>query len=164
MQNEYQVLAYKSKSYIGMYIFTMVLLLAVAILVAIPNFTIGVSPLYLLTTIIFIILFLDSLYWFINYLLTPKKILEINDESLKINRKFNKVIVIKFDDLDHSEIAAGILSVFMNNTGNLTIVLKNKTKIRVGYIPDFTKINGQLNSIKYIKALGGIIDETNSKN
>jgi hypothetical protein len=155
MQTAYQILSHKSKQYIPMYIFSLVLLLVITTIVYIPNFTIGVSFLYLGTAILFTILSLMDIYWFINYLMTPKIIIEINDSSLKINRKHKKVIIIDFNNLNHSEIAPGFLSVFMNNIGNIQIKTKDNKKIRIGYVENYTKINGQINSIKYIKDLGG---------
>lgn len=154
MKQPYQVLSNKSKKYILMYVFSLVLISIITIIVYIPNFTIGVSYLYLGTAILFTILFLIDIYWFINYLLTPKIIIEINDDSLKISRKHNKEIIIKFDSIDHSEIAPGFLSVFMNNIGNIQIKTKDGCKIRIGYVENYIKINGQINSIKYIKDLG----------
>ena len=154
MKQPYQVLCNKSRKYILMYIFSLILILLITIIVYIPNFTIGISYLYLETAILFTILFLVNTYWFINYLLTPKIIIEINDDSLKINRKHNKTIIIKFDNIDSSEIAPGFLSVFMNNVGNIQIKTKDNYKIRIGYVENYIKINGQINSIKYIKDLG----------
>lgn len=154
MKRPYQILCNKSKKYILMYIFSLILILLITIIVYIPNFTIGISYLYLETAILFTILFLVNTYWFINYLLTPKIIIEINDDSLKINRKHNKTIIVKFDNIDYSEIAPGFLSVFMNNVGNIQIKTKDNYKIRIGYVENYIKINGQINSIKYIKDLG----------
>jgi len=141
----------------------MLLTLAIAVFVSIPNFMFGISPLYLITTILFIFLFILSAYWFINYLLTPKTLIEINETSLKINRKFNKSMMINLDDIDCCEIRAAFFSVFMSSVGNIVIITKEKKKINLGYVPDFIKISGQINSIKFIKIFGGNIDENIKK-
>lgn len=163
MDSKFQIFVTKSKKYLYMYIFSMLLTLVIAVFVSIPIFMFGISPLYLITTILFVFLFVLSLYWFINYLLTPKTLIEIDEASLKINRKFNKSMMINFNDIDSCEIRAAFLSVFMSSVGNVVVTTKEKKKISVGYVPDFIKICGQINSIKFIKAFGGNIDETIKK-
>jgi|GEM_PF-2231182 len=161
---EYQILATKSKSYLWMYIISLVLLVILESITLIPLFTIGVTALYVITVIVLGLLIILDIYWLINYLMTPKNLIEISKKDLKIYRKNNKEILIDFKNIENSQIAIGFLSVFMSNTGNILIETKDKNKYRVGYIQEFTKVNGQINSIKYINELGEKIDEKTREN
>ena len=93
---EYQILATKSKSYLWMYIISLVLLVILESITLIPLFTIGVTALYVITVIVLGLLIILDIYWLINYLMTPKNLIEISKKDLKIYRKNNKEILIDF--------------------------------------------------------------------
>ena len=152
---QYNQFIAKSKGYATIYLITILLCIVIIILMIIPLFKFGFLWQYFTTATIFILCTLALIYFFINYLLRPKTLVEISNEDLKINRRKNKTIIISFDEIDSAKLGIGFLSLLLTQTGNVIIILKNKKEINIGYCKDYTKAVSQINSIKYIKSIGG---------
>ena len=149
-----QILATKSTSYIYAYIVSFVLSTIVAIIMFIPVFKIDNFLPYLLTSIIFMIIDCVLIYLIINFIRRPLNLILISDETIILNRSKKVSIEIPISSFKESIITISFFSIFLNNVGAITIKTNDNKKYVVGYIKDYIKISGQLNSIKYIKDLG----------
>ena len=151
--NEKQILAKKATNYIYAYIGAFIVCSFIAVVMFIPVFKIKEYWPYLTTSIIFIAFDLVLIYLIINYLLRPKILISIDKNNIYLYRSKNKTISININDLEDSTITISFFSIFLHDAGALTIKTKNN-KYFIGYIKDYIKISGQLNSIKYIRQLG----------
>lgn len=150
---KYQTFGTKSKTYIFCYILGFLISIVLIILVLIPILTIGPSFLYIFSLCLFLVFFLLDIAFLINYLSRPSILLEISDDSLRINRRKRKKITIPFLDIESSTIGIGFFGVFMRSSGNIKIKTKNNKVYNIGYLEDFNKIFGQINSIKFINEI-----------
>ncbi len=151
---ENKIIGIKSNQYIFAYSIAFVLSTIVAIIMFIPVFKIDEFWPYLTTSIIFITFDAILIILLINFLRRPINLIEINGKNIILNRSKKVSIIISFSELNDSTISFTFFAIFVHNSGAIIIKTKSNKKYKVGYIKDYIKISGQINSIVYIERIG----------
>ncbi len=156
MENN-KVLGVKSNQYIFAYSIAFVLSTIVAIIMFLPVLRVDFSEAwpYLTTSIIFMAFDVILIILFINFMRRPLNLIEIDGDSLVLNRSKKVSIRLPFDKLVDSTISFTFFGIFVHNSGAIVIKTIDNKKYRIGYLKDYIKISGQINSIKFIKKMGG---------
>lgn len=156
---EYTPLGKKSKSYLVVYIVTLLICVAVSILLFIPainsiqNDKVNVT--YLVIAILFSIIDFILLYYLFNYLMKPEVLIEYNDQGIKIHKNKTKEIVINIHEIRDTSFMFTPLSIVLPTTGNVIIKTKDNKSYNVGYIVDYTSVE---RSIAAMKKVSEVID------
>ena len=152
---ENKVIGIKSNQYIFAYCIAFILSTIVAIIMFIPVFKIKEFWPFLITSILFIIFDIILIALLIIFLRRPINLIEINDRNIILNRDKNTSITIPFSELVDSTISFTLFAIFVHNSGGIILKTKDNKKYKIGYIKDYIKISGQINSIIYIGRIGG---------
>ena len=156
MENN-KILGIKSNQYIFAYSIAFILSTVVAIIMFLPVLRVELDQSwpYLTTSIIFIIFDIILVVLFINFMMRPTNLIQINGNNLILNRSKKVSISIPFDKLVDSTISFTFFGIFVHNSGAIIIKTTDNKKYRIGYLKDYIKISGQINSIKFIEKMGG---------
>ena len=156
MENN-KILGIKSNQYIFAYSIAFILSTVVAIIMFLPVLRVELDQSwpYLTTSIIFIIFDILLVVLFINFMMRPTNLIQINGNNIILNRSKKVSISIPFDKLVDSTISFTFFGIFVHNSGAIIIKTTDNKKYRIGYLKDYIKISGQINSIKFIEKMGG---------
>ena len=156
MENN-KILGIKSNQYIFAYTIAFILSTIVAVIMYLPVLRVNFNESwpYLTTSIIFMLFDVILIILFINFMRRPVNLIEINDKTLVLNRSKQETITIPFDELVDSTISFTFFGIFAHNSGAIVLKTTKNKKYRVGYLKDYIKISGQINSIKFIEKMGG---------
>ena len=156
MENN-KILGIKSNQYIFAYSIAFILSTVVAIIMFLPVLRVELDQSwpYLTTSIIFIIFDIILVVLFINFMMRPTNLIQINGNNIILNRSKKVSISIPFDKLVDSTISFTFFGIFVHNSGAIIIKTTDNKKYRIGYLKDYIKISGQINSIKFIEKIGG---------
>ena len=156
MENN-KILGIKSNQYIFAYSIAFILSTVVAIIMFLPVLRVELDQSwpYLTTSIIFIIFNIILVVLFINFMMRPTNLIQINGNNIILNRSKKVSISIPFDKLVDSTISFTFFGIFVHNSGAIIIKTTDNKKYRIGYLKDYIKISGQINSIKFIEKMGG---------
>lgn len=156
MENN-KILGIKSNQYITAYTIAFVLSTIVAVIMFLPVLRVEFADSwpYLTTSIIFIIFDIILIVLFFNFIKRPINLIEVDNHNLVLNRSKNESIIIPFEKLVDSTISFTFFGIFVHNSGSIVIKTTDNKKYRVGYLKDYIKISGQINSIKFIEKIGG---------
>ncbi len=156
MENN-KILGIKSNQYIFAYSIAFILSTVVAIIMFLPVLRVELDQSwpYLTTSIIFIIFDIILVVLFINFMMRPTNLIQINGNNIILNRSKKVSISIPFDKLVDSTISFTFFGIFVHNSGAIIIKTTDNKKYRIGYLKDYIKISGQINSIKFIEKMGG---------
>ena len=156
MENN-KILGIKSNQYIFAYTIAFILSTIVAVIMYLPVLRVNFNESwpYLTTSIIFMLFDVILIILFINFMRRPVNLIEINDKTLVLNRSKRETITIPFDELVDSTISFTFFGIFVHNSGAIVLKTTKNKKYRVGYLKDYIKISGQINSIKFIEKMGG---------
>lgn len=162
--NDKNIIASKSIGYFWSYLIALILSIGITIIMVIPVFKIGDNLPYLLTSILFILIDLSLIVLIINYFVRPKNLIELDNNSLLLNRTKKKTTTLQLSNIKRCTISMGFFSMFLLNTGTIKIITKDNKKYVIGYVYNYIKVSGQINSIKYIYDLGDKIKWNQFKN
>ena len=156
MENN-KILGIKSNQYIFAYTIAFVLSTIVAIIMYLPVLRVNIKESwpYLITSIIFIVFDVILIILFINFKRRPVNLIEIDGKTLVLNRSKKETIIIPFEKLVDSTISFTFFGIFVHNSGAIILKTTDNRKYRIGYLKDYIKISGQINSIKFIEKMGG---------
>lgn len=156
MENN-KILGIKSNQYVFAYTIAFVLSTIVAIIMYLPVLRVDIKESwpYLITSIIFIIFDVILIILFINFKRRPVNLIEIDGKTLVLNRSKKETIIIPFEKLVDSTISFTFFGIFVHNSGAIILKTTDNRKYRIGYLKDYIKISGQINSIKFIEKMGG---------
>ena len=156
MENN-KILGIKSNQYIFAYTIAFVLSTIVAIIMYLPVLRVDIKESwpYLITSIIFIVFDVILIILFINFKRRPVNLIEIDGKTLVLNRSKKETIIIPFEKLVDSTISFTFFGIFVHNSGAIILKTTDNRKYRIGYLKDYIKISGQINSIKFIEKMGG---------
>lgn len=156
MENN-KILGIKSNQYIFAYTIAFVLSTIVAIIMYLPVLRVDIKESwpYLITSIIFIVFDVILIILFINFKRRPVNLIEIDGKTLVLNRSKKEKIIIPFEKLVDSTISFTFFGIFVHNSGAIILKTTDNRKYRIGYLKDYIKISGQINSIKFIEKMGG---------
>ena len=156
MENN-KILGIKSNQYIFAYTIAFVLSTIVAIIMYLPVLRVNIKESwpYLITSIIFIVFDVILIILFINFKRRPVNLIEIDGKTLVLNRSKKEAIIIPFEKLVDSTISFTFFGIFVHNSGVIILKTTDNRKYRIGYLKDYIKISGQINSIKFIEKMGG---------
>lgn len=156
MENN-KILGIKSNQYVFAYTIAFVLSTIVAIIMYLPVLRVDIKESwpYLITSIIFIVFDVILIILFINFKRRPVNLIEIDGKTLVLNRSKKETIIIPFEKLVDSTISFTFFGIFVHNSGAIILKTTDNRKYRIGYLKDYIKISGQINSIKFIEKMGG---------
>ncbi len=156
MENN-KILGVKSNQYTFAYTIAFILSTIVAIIMYLPVLRVDFKESwpYLITSIIFIIFDVILIILFINFKRRPVNLIEIDGKTLVLNRSKKETIIIPFEKLVDSTISFTFFGIFVHNSGAIVLKTTDNKKYRIGYLKDYIKISGQINSIKFIEKMGG---------
>ncbi len=156
MENN-KILGIKSNQYVFAYTIAFVLSTIVAIIMYLPVLRVDIKESwpYLITSIIFIVFDVILIILFINFKRRPVNLIEIDGKTLVLNRSKKEKIIIPFEKLVDSTISFTFFGIFVHNSGAIILKTTDNRKYRIGYLKDYIKISGQINSIKFIEKMGG---------
>ena len=156
MENN-KILGIKSNQYVFAYTIAFVLSTIVAIIMYLPVLRVDIKESwpYLITSIIFIVFDVILIILFINFKRRPVNLIEIDGKTLILNRSKKEKIIIPFEKLVDSTISFTFFGIFVHNSGAIILKTTDNRKYRIGYLKDYIKISGQINSIKFIEKMGG---------
>lgn len=156
MENN-KILGIKSNQYVFAYTIAFVLSTIVAIIMYLPVLRVDIKESwpYLITSIFFIIFDVILIILFINFKRRPVNLIEIDGKTLVLNRSKKETIIIPFEKLVDSTISFTFFGIFVHNSGAIILKTTDNRKYRIGYLKDYIKISGQINSIKFIEKMGG---------
>lgn len=156
MENN-KILGIKSNQYVFAYTIAFVLSTIVAIIMYLPVLRVDIKESwpYLITSIIFIVFDVILIILFINFKRRPVNLIEIDGKTLVLNRSKKETIIIPFEKLVDSTISFTFFGIFVHNSGAIILKTIDNRKYRIGYLKDYIKISGQINSIKFIEKMGG---------
>lgn len=156
MENN-KILGIKSNQYVFAYTIAFVLSTIVAIIMYLPVLRVDIKESwpYLITSIIFIVFDVILIILFINFKRRPVNLIEIDGKTLVLNRSKKEKIIIPFEKLVDSTISFTFFGIFVHNSGAIILKTTDNRKYRIGYLKDYIKISGQINSIKFIEEMGG---------
>ena len=156
MENN-KILGIKSNQYVFAYTIAFVLSSIVAIIMYLPVLRVDIKESwpYLITSIIFVVFDVILIILFINFKRRPVNLIEIDGKTLVLNRSKKEKIIIPFEKLVDSTISFTFFGIFVHNSGAIILKTTDNRKYRIGYLKDYIKISGQINSIKFIEKMGG---------
>ena len=156
MENN-KIIGIKSNQYIFAYSIAFVLSTIVAVIMFLPVLKVDFNQSwpYLITSIIFMIFDVILIVLFFNFLRRPVNLIEVAANSIILNRSKKESISIPFDKLIDSTISFTFFGIFVHNSGAIVIKTTDNKKYKVGYLKDYIKVSGQINSIKFIEKMGG---------
>ena len=124
--NDKNIIASKSIGYFWSYLIALILSIGITIIMVIPVFKIGDNLPYLLTSILFILIDLSLIVLMSNYFVRPKNLIELDNNSLLLNRTKKKTTTLQLSNIKRCTISMGFFSMFLLNTG--TIILRSVDK------------------------------------
>lgn len=153
----YQTLGMKSKKYLIAYIVVFIVSIIMTVLTLVPIFIEKLIVVFLIIAIILAIFSLIILSLIIFYFTKPKKLLEISQNSLRINysKKIYKEIDLKL--IKRVDVGLSLLTVVVPSSGFISIITNDNKKYNVFYIDDYTTIAKQITSVALINNKGNIL-------